>query len=58
LPDTVRFAILDEAFDEVPLWQLPWGMEMITDGEKVQVHPPWSMDEVRPVLAGYFEGHV
>jgi hypothetical protein len=58
LPDTVRFAILDDAFHEVPLWQLPWGMEMITDGEKVQVHPPWSMDEVRPVLAGYFEGHV
>jgi hypothetical protein len=59
VPDTVRLAILDDAFDEAPLWELQWGLEMITDGEKVQVHPLRSMDEMRPVLAELLrEGHV
>jgi hypothetical protein len=57
--DTVLLAILDSAFDEAPIWELLWEMTMVTDGKEIQVHPPRSVGEVRPVLIQLLrEGHV
>jgi hypothetical protein len=55
----VRYAILDDAGDEAPLWELTWALSELRDGSRIEIHPPMTIDEVRRVLEELLrDGHV
>src|SRR3954451_6645140 len=59
MPNAIRYAILDHAGDDAMLWELPWPLSQSVGGETVELHPRWTVDEVRPVLVDLLrEGHV
>ena len=59
MPNAIRYAILDHAGDDANLWELPWSLSDHVGGGTVEIHPPRTVDEVRPHLIDLVrEGHV
>jgi hypothetical protein len=55
----IRYAILDHASDDCPLWEISWGLQQSIDGHLVEIHPRLPVQEVMPHLLDLLrEGHV
>jgi hypothetical protein len=59
MPNRIRYAILDHAGDDAPLWELTWGLSVGEGRKLVEVHPPMTVAEARPWLDELLrDGHV
>ena len=59
MPHPIRYAILDAATDQPALWHLTYAQHVVIGGDSVEVHPPRTVEEVRPHLADLLrEGHI
>jgi hypothetical protein len=57
--NAARYALLDAAADESPLWDVRLGLIDHIDGEPVETHRPMTVEDLRPELEALLRsGHV
>jgi len=50
VPDPIRYAILDHASEDSPIWELAWSLNQIVGGRTVELHPRLPVKDVQPHL--------
>jgi hypothetical protein len=59
MADLVRYAVLDHASDDAPLWELPLAIHQAAGDQMIEVHPRRTVEQVMPHLLDLLrEGHV